>query len=94
MPIEKKKPTMGHAQNPIKIQIPTSIDFIKDLDEKNELLGGSVTHDYRVQRSNVGRILFKMYLSVADEIEASAIHDDESFKLALLEAFRKKTEKE
>lgn len=90
----KKKPTTGHAQNPIKIQIPTSADFLKDLDEKNGAIGEHVTHDYRVQRANVGRILFKMYLSAADEIDASQVHDDESFKNALLEAFKKKADKE
>lgn len=79
-----------HAQNPTKIQVPSSPEFLEELDSVNEMLNENTRHNYKLKRSNVGRILFKMYMAVADEVPAEKIIDDETFKAALIEAIKKK----
>lgn len=72
-----------------KIQVPSSPDFLEELDEANDKINEITKHNYRLKRSNVGRVLFKMYLSVADQMGDLSIHDDESLKDALIEAIKK-----
>jgi len=90
MPHKKyTKPTTGHAQNLHKIQVPSSPDFLQDVDLANDRINLSARHNYKLKRANVGRVLFKMYMSVADTIETDGILDEETFKEALIEAIKK-----
>lgn len=76
-----------------KIQVPSSPDFLEELDDANDKINEVTKHNYKLKRSNVGRVLFKMYLAVADEVadkvDSQGIYDDESFKEALIEAIKK-----
>lgn len=81
--------TTGHAQVPDKIQIPTTKDFMQDLDEANEKVSAETRHNYKLKRSTVARTLLKMYLSVADSLDANSIQDDETLKAAIAKAIKK-----
>lgn len=85
----KTAKTTGHAQVPDKIQIPTTKDFMQDLDEANEKVSAETRHNYKLKRSTVARTLLKMYLSVADSLDANSIQDDETLKAAIAKAIKK-----
>lgn len=84
----KKYSTTGHAQNPSKIQIPSSADFMEELDEMNTALSDKTRHNFRLKRSNVGRGLLQLYLGVAENMDTNKIRDDETFKEAIIEAIK------
>ncbi|MDP2129201.1 MAG: hypothetical protein Q8K97_17705 [Pseudohongiella sp.] len=92
-PAETSENTSKSPNTLHKIQVPSSPDFLEELDDANDKINEITKHNYKLKRSNVGRVLFKMYLAVADDVahkvDNQGIHDDESFKEALIEAIKK-----
>ena len=85
----RRKPNKIYAAPLAKVQVPMNQKFVDELDNAIYELNEITEPDYKVTRAHVGRLLFRMYIQVADKIPTESIVDEATFKAALLDAIKK-----